>query len=469
MRVALISIGNCPSLALRNLRHYCLAHEDVRDRVELRIHDWDIRRFRGAREQSSQQWSFVTGFDHAVEELARERPALAAFSCYLWNVELSLHLAHLLKRMLPEVRTVFGGPDAGPRAAELLARHPQVDYVVVGDGEIPLLELVRQHLSGRPMDPSAVPSLAYREGSRVAANPPPAEKLDLSLLAGVYAEPPSPLEVNRWPWPHLLYETLRGCPYSCSYCMYGKTPMNAKDPELVVEELAALLGRGLNVEIIDPTFTTYRKRAKRILAGLGERRYTGRLYFEAYPDSIDEEMAALLAAARVDCVGLGFQTVSDEGLAAVRRPKNLERFERAVGRLAEHGVPYYVDVIYGLPRTTVADFLATVDYLFSVGVTRLVVYRLLGLPGSPMMDDAEEQRLVFSEYPPYELLSSATFSLDDIIFCERFQQECARLLGLLPRAELERQARAAGGLSALVRGRMAEDPGLPRPLRAAAR
>lgn len=450
MHVALVSIGNCPSLALRNIRRYCLAHEDIRAAVTFELLDWDIRDFRDARAESSQQWSFVTRFDEAVDELARARPDVLAFSCYLWNVELSLHLAHLVKRLLPETWVVLGGPDAGPRAAELLRRYPAIDVVVEGDGEIPFLGLLRQLLSGAS-DLGRVPALRYRSGAEVAVNPAPSEPLDLSLLRGVYDQLPSQVELNRWYWPHLLYETLRGCPYSCSYCMYGKTPMNRKEVDTVVEELYGLLSRELQVEIIDPTFTTVKKRAKEILRRLGERDYSGRLYFEAYPDSIDEEMVELIAEARVSCIGIGFQTVSAAGLKAVRRPKNLERFERAVRLLQASGIHFYVDVIYGLPETTVADFLATIDYVYSLGVTKLVIYRLLGLPGSPMMDDVDRHGLVFSQSPPYELLSSATFSLADVIFCERFHRAYADLLGRLPAGELRRLAASAGGVSALVR------------------
>lgn len=452
MHISLISIGNCPSLALRNVKQYCLAHADVRDSgVRFDIYDYDVSEFRQARIQSAQQWSYVTKFDQALAELTEDKPDVAVFSCYLWNIQLSLHLAHLIKLASPDTLTVFGGPDAGPRAIELLRRYTQVDFVVEGDGEIPFVGLVREWLSGGP-DYSRVPSLRYRNGTEMISNPAATEQVDLSLLRGVHDVVPTPEDMSRWPWPNLLYETLRGCPYACSYCMYGKTKMNEKDLGLVVEELAGLLEQGFVVEIIDPTFTTYRKRAKQILRELGRRQYAGRLHFEAYPDSIDQEMAELMVGARVSTVGIGFQTLSGEGLKAVKRPKNLARFERAVSLLDAFNIYYYVDIIYGLPNTNVEDFLATVDYLYSRGVNRLMIYRLLGLPGSPMMADKDKYRLVFSGSPPYELLSSGTYSLQDLIFCDRFRHAYERLLGLFNSAELELLAEAAGGVSKMVVG-----------------
>ncbi|MEO1370720.1 MAG: radical SAM protein, partial [Acidobacteriota bacterium] len=327
-----------------------------------------------------------------------------------------------------------------------------------GDGELPFAGLL-EALAADSRDFAAVPSVRYRSHGEIIVNPPPREPLDLSEVEGVYREVPG--DVGTWAWPHLLYETLRGCPYRCSYCMYGKTPMNAKPVELAVDELAALLGRGEVVEIIDPTFTTYKKRAKDILRRLGDLDYQGRLYLEAYADSIDDEMAALMAAARVSMVGIGFQTVSAEGLKAVRRPRNLERFERAVARLHAAGVGFYVDVIYGLPGTSVDDFLATVDYLHRVGgqVTDfgLVIYRLLGLPGSPMMDDVETHGLVFSPNPPYELLQSHTFSLQDVIFCEKFRHAYSDFTAHFSRRSIrELPGVSDAGISALVRRFMAE-------------
>jgi hypothetical protein len=216
------------------------------------------------------------------------------------------------------------------------------------------------------------------------------------------------------------------------------------------------LDKGIHVEIIDPTFTTYVKRAREILRGLSNRSHSGSLYFEAYPDSIDDEMIALLTATKVACIGLGFQTISKEGLDAVDRPQNLKKFERATTLLRAAKVRFYVDVIYGLPGTTRDDFFATMDWLFEHGMTEIVVYRLLGLPGSPMMETAAQYGLTFSAHAPYELLKSNTFTLDDVLLCERYHVTYQRLR-LLSDDLLRRFTRVCGSLSALVR-RVMDDP-----------
>jgi anaerobic magnesium-protoporphyrin IX monomethyl ester cyclase len=450
LRVALISISHCPSLATRNLRRYCLAHEDVRTGAELALFDRDLHNFVASRIASTQRYSFATAADELLSALLDLRPAVAAFSCYLWNTEISIRVATQLKRLLPGIQIVLGGPDVGPRASLLLAQHPEIDVIVEEDGEIPFLALVRRHLAGEPGSLAGVPQITYRDGGTIVRSVAVAGRVDLGLLRGVWDDLPSPAQLSCWTHPNILYETMRGCPYQCSFCMYGKIPANQKDVATVVDELVGILARGLTVELIDPTFTTYTRRAKEILRGLAERPYDGKLWFEAYPDSLDEEMVELARAARVGCIELGFQTLSSDGLKAVARPKNLPRFERAVRLLRAAGIRFYVDIIYGLAKTTVDDFIATVDYLCAQGASDILVYRLLGLPGSPMMDEVDTYGFVFSPTPPYELLSSHSFSLEDIRFCQRFTETYYFLHDRMGLPLLERFARMTGTLSALV-------------------
>lgn len=451
LTVALVSIGHCPSLATRNLRRYCLAHDDVRSHVDFILIDRDLREFLKAPAETSRRMSFATAADETLASLRSLRPDVIALSCYLWNTDCSIRLASQAKALLPQTQIVLGGPDVGPRAAELLARHPEVDVIVNGDGEVPFLELVRRYLTDAPAPLASVPQVTYRDAGLVVSSAVTPRDADMSLLRDVYENVPTREELRTWGFPTVLYETQRGCPYPCSYCMYGRIKPNRKDTAVVVEELRGLLGRGLMVELIDPTFTTNRKRAKEILRGLAGTGATGRLWFEAYPDSIDDEMVGLMKQANVAAVGIGFQTLSADGLGAVARPRNLAAFEQAVHLLRAAGIHFWVDVIYGLPTTTAADFVATMDYLHALGVRRYDIYRLLGLPGSPLMHDAAKYGLVFSASPPYEMLSSSTFSIEDILFCNRFTETMETLRNRTNAELFHRLCQLAGSLSALVR------------------
>ncbi|MEM8997726.1 MAG: cobalamin-dependent protein, partial [Acidobacteriota bacterium] len=177
MHVALVSIGHGPSLALRNLERFCSRRPGL-DVATFSLHDFHLRDFQEAKAQGAQQWSWASKVDDAVAELHGVSPSVVGFSCYLWNTEHSVHLAQVIKRLLPECLMVFGGPDAGPRA-EALLRCDAVDVVVEGDGELPFAGLL-ETLSGGSRDFSDVPSVRYRRRGELVANPPPPEQLDLA-------------------------------------------------------------------------------------------------------------------------------------------------------------------------------------------------------------------------------------------------------------------------------------------------
>ena len=309
--------------------------------------------------------------------------------------------------------------------------------------------LVREALAGRPRHFDAVPQCWFRDGDRIRVSSEPGRPTDLGRLTLTSDDLEAAAAIAAWPHPFWLCETMRGCPYPCAFCLYGKTPAARKSTELVIDELAALLGRGIDVEIIDPTFTTYQKRAKDILRGRADRGVRGRVWFEAYADSIDEEMVELMVCANVWGVELGLQTISRAGLKAAARPQNLEKFDRAVERLRNAGIKFWVDVLFGLPETTADDYVATMDYAFELRAP-IDTYRLLGLPGSPMMADAAEHQLVFADGPPYELLSSRTFTIDDVVFCSQFAATYDAMRHRLGDDLLWRITRLTGGLSGLI-------------------
>ena len=195
--IALVSLSHSPSLATRNLRRYCLAHEDVAPHVEFVLIDRDIREFLDSRTRSTQRLSFATAADEVLSSLQKVRPAIVAFSCYLWNTELSIRLASQVKLLVPDVQIVLGGPDVGPRATALLERHPEIDVIVDGDGEEPFLDLVRRRLGAQPAALADVPKITYRHGSTIAQSSAPPRESNLALLRNVFDDLPTSDELKR--------------------------------------------------------------------------------------------------------------------------------------------------------------------------------------------------------------------------------------------------------------------------------
>ncbi|MCC7070612.1 MAG: cobalamin-dependent protein [Deltaproteobacteria bacterium] len=450
MKLTLLALGHSPSLALRSLARYVKTDPTLVE-VDVALVDRDIRPFLAERGSSDLVWSFSSHVDRLIQELLASEPDVLGVSCYLWSVEISLAVAARVKALRPGTRVVAGGPDVGPRAATLLAREPALDLVVRGEGELPLAALLGALARGDPLD--AVPGLSWRHGEHIVENPRPEGRVDLRRLAGVWDPAPSRAEVEGWGWPYLLFETQRGCPYRCGYCMYGRSAPNPR-PLDFVDELAALMDQGHVVELCDPTFTTMQERAKQILRALIERRRSdaGGLYIEAYADSIDDELARLLKAAGVVRMGVGLQTSSVRGLRAASRPENLERFAAGVARMRAHELHFYVDTLCGLPETTLADHVETLTFLLEHGIVTVESYRLLGLPGSPMVEEASKHGMVFAPSPPWELLASRDWPAADLARANVLNERFRALSGRMRPEVMARLARVAGGLDRLLDG-----------------
>ena len=449
MKVALVSIGNAIGLAIENLKVYCEANSEISSRVDIKTYHYEIAPFSSDTAKCIQTFNFSTKFDLCLKEISAYKPDVIGFSCYLWNAEFMIKLAQMISELMPNALVIFGGPDAGPRAQELL-KHEYIDIVINGDGENPFEAVLIELLKNGTPEWSDIPQLCYRKNEKIVQNTSLPISTNLNKLVGVYDQVENLEQFTEWRWPYLLYETMRGCPYQCSFCLYGKSNISNKEVDLVVSELVPILKKGYMVNLIDPTFTTFKKRAKEILSRLAEHQYTGSLQIESYPDSIDSDFVDLFVQSRVEYVGVGLQTVSREGLRASKRPKKKDKFEEAINLLSDAGIEFYIDVIYGLPDTTKEDFFATVDYLFELGVTNWQAYRLLGLPGSPMLNETEKYKFKFNHAPPYELLSSNTFSLEDIIECQEFIRKCFEFDNKLNSSKFKMRLNESGSYSQVI-------------------
>jgi radical SAM superfamily enzyme YgiQ (UPF0313 family) len=188
-----------------------------------------------------------------------------------------------------------------------------------------------------------------------------------------------------------------------------------RSPDKVIAELLSLLKRGLIVEIVDPVFALHRRRTMEILQELAAAEFDGEITIETYAELIDEAIIDLLKRANLNNMGLGLQSISPAALKAMNRWLNREKFERVISMLLERDIPFYTDVIYGLPGSSYADFKESFDFLYRLGIFRIQTYRLLLLPGSQMATDAEKLEIRYNRWPPYEILCHPSYSHGEIM------------------------------------------------------
>lgn len=350
-----------------------------------------------------------------------KKPDVIGFSCYIWNIRMIEELLEELPKIMPRVPIWVGGPEVTYRAAEFLEQHPSVQGVMVGEGEATFLEVLRSYLE-EPISLSQIAGIVYRdEKGRIIQNEP--RKLtNLDRLPFLYH--------NLEPFTNriIYYETGRGCPYRCSYCLSSidKT-VRLRSFSVVREELQFFLDHQVTqVKFVDRTFNCNRKHAMDIWQYLIEHdNGVTNFHFEIEADILSEEELALLAKARPGLfqMEIGVQTANPETLHEIRRTARLDRIEHAVAQLKRAGnIHVHLDLIAGLPFEDYESFGHSFDTVYAMEPEQLQLGFLKVLWGSYMQEKAKDYELKYLTTAPYEVLSTKWLSYGDVVRLKRVEE-----------------------------------------------
>ncbi len=364
-----------------------------------------------------------------LRSLAAEQADLVAFSCYIWNVEAVSRLASDLKKVRPDTVIVAGGPEVSFVAEEFLGLNPAFDCVIRGEGEKTWLELVLalQGDGSLPGFPEPMPAgVTYRSGKTVFSTP------DREPISGM-DEIPSPFAMGLVDTakPLVYYETSRGCPFSCAFCLSSmEKEVRSFSLDRIRADLTLLMeSRVSTVKLVDRTFNYDAERADEIWDFIIARNKTSRFHFEIAADLLTESNLRTLgrAPAGMFRFEIGVQATGRETLARVGRKSDTERIFANVKRLLEEtGVTVHMDLVAGLPGEGFAGFLGSLGRLFQARPHHIQVEPLKVLKGSPMVEIALQEGYVYSESPPYTILSTPHLSFVESIRIE----DISRLLDL---------------------------------------
>ena len=350
-----------------------------------------------------------------------KKPDVIGFSCYIWNIRMIEELLEELPKIMPRVPIWVGGPEVTYRAAEFLEQHPSVQGVMVGEGEATFLEVLRYYLE-EPISLSQIAGIVYRdEKGRIIQNEP-RELTNLDRLPFLYH--------NLEPFTNriIYYETGRGCPYRCSYCLSSidKT-VRLRSFSVVREELQFFLDHQVTqVKFVDRTFNCNRKHAMDIWQYLIEHdNGVTNFHFEIEADILSEEELALLAKARPGLfqMEIGVQTANPETLHEIRRTARLDRIEHAVALLKRAGnIHVHLDLIAGLPFEDYESFGHSFDTVYAMEPEQLQLGFLKVLWGSYMQEKAKDYELKYLTTAPYEVLSTKWLSYGDVVRLKRVEE-----------------------------------------------
>ncbi len=359
--------------------------------------------------------------DYALQEIYRSAPDLLAFSCYLWNITQVLQLCRELHTLLPEVPIWLGGPEATYNGTVLLNEHSEITGVMLGEGEETFRELLTYY-HGQPTELANIAGLLVRgeDGTPTPTSPRP--PLSMDLLAFPYDE------TENLSHRILYYETSRGCPFSCSYCLSSADHhLRFKSLEKVYPELQYFLDHKVpQVKFVDRTFNSRRDHAMGILQYLREHdNGVTNFHFEIAADLLTQPILQLLRTLRPGQVQLeiGVQTTNPGTLVAIHRTSDYEKLAQVCTTLRQmNNLHMHLDLIAGLPGEDFASFLHSFDDVYALKPHQLQLGFLKVLSGTDLAAHSELYGIRYRQYPPYEVLYTADISYEELCRLKSMEQ-----------------------------------------------
>ena len=344
-----------------------------------------------------------TGEEMAAEILARQ-PQLIAFPLYLWNRQQLLQLCHQLRRQQSDLFLLAGGPEASADAAGVIAEG-NLNGVICGEGELPFVQLANRLQRGEPTT-ALSGFLAADTGSNRTVIP--AVCPDLSQLSSPWLQGILPLQKGCG----VLWEVARGCRFNCAFCYDAKGHQGVRPlpQERLRAELQLFVAEGVaQVWILDSTFNAPPERGKQLLQMLIDEAPQIHFHLEAKADFLDEETAELLA--QLSCsVQIGLQSANPGVLRPLHRTLKTGQMDRALQQLANQGVTYGLDLIYGLPGDNHRGFCDSLDFALQRQPNQVDIFPLAVLPGTELHQSQTEFGLSADPRPPYLVRTNSSYS-----------------------------------------------------------
>lgn len=359
--------------------------------------------------------------EEILSEIYKERPDVLCFSVYIWNVEYVNAISREFSKLCPDIPIWTGGPEVSYECEDYLINHSWIKGIVIGEGEETFKEICRCYVNHDESDLFNVKGLAIRNGEKIIFTGI-RDNLDLNTLPFAYNEE-TDFE-NRI----IYYESSRGCPFSCSYCLSSiEKKLRFKDFLKVKEELKFFLDRKVpQVKFVDRTFNCDHKHAMSIWQFIYENdNGITNFHFEISADLLNEDELSLLSKMRPGLVQLeiGVQTVNPDTVKEIHRSMNLDKLKENVKRIQAGGnIHEHLDLIAGLPYENPESFKRSFDEIYALKAEQLQLGFLKVLKGSYMYEHKDEYGLIYNDTPPYEVMSTKWLSFDDVLALKRVEE-----------------------------------------------
>ena len=361
--------------------------------------------------------------DQILMDLYKRKPEVLCFSCYLWNIEYVEQLVAELGKIMPQTDIWLGGPEVSYHASHMLEQFPQVYGIMRGEGEETFLELAEFYYnnSGKSLEQcekvqrlKAIVGITFRDGEEIIET---ADRsvMDLSKVPFVYED----LDVFKNKI--IYYESSRGCPFSCSYCLSSIDKcLRFRDLELVKKELQFFIDHEIpQVKFVDRTFNCKHSHSMEIWSYIKEHdKGKTNFHFEVAADLLNEEELNLISTMRPGLIQLeiGVQSTNEQTIKEIHRTMKFSQVTEVVNRVhAAKNIHQHLDLIAGLPFEDYNSFHKSFCDVYALRPEQLQLGFLKVLKGSYMEEKTKDYELLYQNRPPYEVLSTKWLPYSDVI------------------------------------------------------
>lgn len=379
------------SLALRYLKGYCHT-----------ICDIEIKEF-----------SINHNILDILSQIFESKPDVVAFACYIWNIEMTTKLVNLVKKVRPNVIIVCGGPEVTYQSDCFLSENPEVDYIVLGEGEETFYQVINKLKMGETI--RNLPALTYYNQANELVKGSAVVVKDLNTIPFPYHDK----DMIGLQDKIIYYESSRGCPFSCQYCLSSATQgVRFFAVERVLEELSFFIRHNVRqVKFVDRTFNAKKNHYMEIFKFLVKQRCETNFHFEIAADLLDDEVLdvlELMPSGRVQ-LEIGVQSTNAVTLNKICRKNDWRKISYNVTRILQmHTIHLHLDLIIGLPNEDYQSFQNSFNDVYSLKPHMLQIGFLKLLKGSGIRQNQKEHGYIYMDTAPYQVLANRYMSYNEI-------------------------------------------------------
>ena len=361
------------------------------------------------------EYTINNDLDYILKDIYRNNYDVVLFSTYIWNVDDTAKICENLKKVNPNIKIALGGPEVSYDSLDAMKKYPFIDYILCGEGELVFKDLVEYFLDKKSIED--VEGIVYRHNGEVIVNKPKELLQNLDEIPSPYEN----LDPKEYENRIVYYETSRGCPFNCQYCLSSTLKgLRYFSIDRVKSDLKKLIdARVSQIKFIDRTFNANKKFAQEIMKFLMEHDNDYTTYhFEVTAHLLDEDTLEFLK----DCkeglfqFEIGVQSTNQKTLDAVGRRDDFKKLSYVVKKVASYrNIHQHLDLIAGLPYEDYESFENSFNDVFNLGIEHLQLGFLKMIKGTGVRNRAKEHGYRYKDYAPYEILYNDYISYNQIL------------------------------------------------------